>query len=473
MRSTKAVGAGAFVVIGALLFTVALFMIGERRMLFQQRYTIYTEFARLGQLENGAVVRVAGLDAGEVTEVRIPDSPEGKFRIAMHVRQDMRHLIRTDSVATTQTEGLVGAVYVNIGAGTEQAPIVDAGGTVMGREPFQISDLLQQASSSVMLITETVEALRGDAEQAVKQIALTAEDAHEMIEKVSPDIAAIAHNGNRISADTRDIIASINEGKGTLGKLVNDDALYEQVRQIAGDAQMIASEAKTIMANVRDLSAEAKQAIGDFRSKDGPTQGMMSDMRVTLAQAREATADLADNMEAMKRNFLLRGFFNKRGYYDLNTISPADYRSGVLENGKRKAMRIWLNSGVLFERRADGTEVLTADGKARVDAAMATFLNYVPANPIVVEGYATDGVLGEQFERSRARATAVREYLLTRYHLMPQHTGSIALAGEAKGSPDKDRWDGIALTLFLDREQLQFAAQPVVSTIPASTVAKP
>jgi phospholipid/cholesterol/gamma-HCH transport system substrate-binding protein len=466
MMSSKAVGAGAFVVVGALLFTVALFMIGERRMLFQTRYTVYTEFAKLGQLESGAVVRIAGLDAGEVTDIRIPDTPSAKFRIKMNVRQDMGHLIRTDSVATTQTEGLVGAVYVNIGAGSEQAAILPANGTVAGREPLQISDLLQQASDSVRLITDTVNALRGDAEKAVKQIALTAEDAHALVDDLRPEITAIAHNGNRISADTRDIIANINEGKGTLGKLVNDDALYQQVRQIAGDAQMIAGEAQKIMANVRDLSAEAKGAIADFRSKDGPTQGLMSDMRVTVSQAREATADLADNMEAMKRNFLLRGFFNKRGYYDLNSISPADYRSGVLENGKRKAMRIWLTSGVLFERRADGTEVLTADGRARVDSAMSTFLQYVPANPIVVEGYATEGVVGEQFQRSRLRAAAVREYLLTQYHLMPQHTGSIALAGEAKGSPAKDRWDGIALTLFLDREQLEFAAQPVAARNP-------
>ena len=59
MVSSKAVGAGAFVIIGVLLFTVALFMIGERRMLFQERYTLYTEFGRLGQLENGAAVRIA------------------------------------------------------------------------------------------------------------------------------------------------------------------------------------------------------------------------------------------------------------------------------------------------------------------------------------------------------------------------------------------------------------------------------
>ena len=457
MTSSKAVGAGAFIVIGVLLFTVALFMIGERRMLFQSKYELYTEFARLGQLENGAVVRVAGMDAGEVTEIRIPASPSEKFRVRLEVREDMRQLVRTDSVATTQTEGLVGAIYVNVAAGTEEAPIVPPGGTIPGREPFQISDLLQQASDSVRLVSDTVQALRGDAETAVKQIALTAEDAHALIEDIRPDITAIARNGSRISADTRDILTSINEGKGTIGKLVNDDRLYEQFRQIAAEAQ-------AVMVNVRDASNQAKEAIADFRSSDGPAQGLMSDMRITLSQAREATADLADNMEAMKRNFLLRGFLNDRGYFDLNSISPADYRAGVLENGKRKAMRIWLNAGVIFETRPDGTEVLTADGRLRVDSALTTYLKYLPTNPLVVEGYATGGTRSDQFARARTRAVAIREYLLSAHQLRPQDTGAIALANEAQGSPtDDDTWDGVAMTLFLDRDELRFVPQPVVA----------
>jgi phospholipid/cholesterol/gamma-HCH transport system substrate-binding protein len=452
MKTSRAVGAGAFVLAGALLFGIALFMIGERRMLFTQRYTVYTEFARLGQLQMGAVVRVSGVDAGEVVDIRIPDSPSQKFRVRMDIRRDLRQLVRTDSVATLQTEGLVGAIFVNIGTGTEAAPIVEEGGTVAGREPFQIADLLQQASESVKLITETVDALRGDAELAVRQIALTAEDAHGLVEDVRPDIAAIARNGNQISAQTAEILASINEGKGTIGKLVNDDALYRDVRDIAAQAQ-------AVMANVREVSNEAKQAIADFRSPAGPTQGLVSDMKVTLSQAREATADLADNMEALKRNFLLRGFFNRRGYYDLDAISPADYQKGVLENGKRKAMRIWLSSSVLFETRDDGREVLTADGRARIDSAMATYLKYVPANPIVIEGYATDGTLGEQYQHSRTRAAAVREYVLDRYDLLTQHTGYIALAGEAPGSPLGDAWNGVAITLFLDRDELRFVPQ--------------
>jgi phospholipid/cholesterol/gamma-HCH transport system substrate-binding protein len=453
MNAAKAAGAGAFVVLGALLFTIALFMIGERRMLFQQRYSIYTEFARLGQLESGAVVRVAGMDAGEVTEIRIPATPSGRFRVRMNIREDLRQLVRTDSFATTQTEGLVGAIYVNVSAGTEQAPVVPDDGMVPGREPFQISDLLAQTSASVALITETVEALRGDAERAVKQIALTAEDSHALIEDIRPDIVAMAQHGNRITEQTREILTSINEGKGTIGKLVNDDGLYREVRDIAQQTQ-------AVMQNVREVSDEAKRAIADFRSPSGQTQGLMNDMRLTMNQAREATADLADNMEALKRNFLFRGFFTRRGYFDLDAISPADYQKGVLENGKRKAMRIWLSHAVLFDTRPDGTETLTADGRARIESAMATYLRHLPANPLVIEGYSTQGPVGDRYQKARSRASAVREYVLNRYELMPQHTGFIALGSEAEGSPSGNTWDGVAITLFLDREQLQFAAQP-------------
>src|SRR5918911_477835 len=99
MVSSKAVGAGAFVVIGLLLFSVALFMIGERRMLFERRFTVYTEFSRLGDLETGAPVRVAGAEAGEVTDVQLPRNPSEKFRVKMEVREALHAVIRTDSIA--------------------------------------------------------------------------------------------------------------------------------------------------------------------------------------------------------------------------------------------------------------------------------------------------------------------------------------------------------------------------------------
>ncbi len=136
-----------------------------------------------------------------------------------------------------------------------------------------------QASETVALINTTVDALSDDAETAVKQIASIAEQANGLVTDIRPDLTAIARNGSEISNDTREILAGINEGKGTLGKLVKDDALYRQVREIAAQTQ-------AVMANVRDVTAEARRAIADFRSSDGAAQGLMADMRMTLTQAR-------------------------------------------------------------------------------------------------------------------------------------------------------------------------------------------
>lgn len=447
--SPRVVGAGAFVVGGVLLFTAALFMIGQRRMLFEDRITMYTEFATLGQVQSGAIVRVAGMNAGEVTDIQIPRSPAEKFRVKMEIRKDLHPLIRTDSTATPRTEGLVGGIYVSIATGTAQASELPEGGTIRGEEPFVLADLLEEASHTIQEVNQTIDTLSGNAEHALERIAMTTDEAHQLLTDIAPQIREMAENGSRISAQTNQIVTSLRNGEGTLGKLLDDDSLYQ-------NAQDAAARAKDVMANLKEVSDEARRAISDVRSKDGPAQGLFADMRATLAQTREATADLADNMEAMKHNFLLRGFFNRRGYFDLDTISPAEYRNGVLENGKRKAMRIWLASPVLFEPGPDGTEVLSAQGRDRIDSAMATYLRYLPTNPLVVEGYAADGTAGERYRRSRDRAAIVRQYVLGRYGLMPQHTGFIALGEDAQGSPTGKSWEGVSLALFLETEALQF-----------------
>lgn len=457
MRGSRAVGAGLFVVVGFLVFAAGIFLIGERRNLFQQRFTVLAEFASLGQLESGAVVRVAGADAGEVVDIEYPDRPDRKFRVRMLVREDLHPLVRTDSLASTQTEGLVGALFVSIAAGSAAAPPLPDGGTIPSREPFAIADLLGQASQAIALVTDTVESLRGDIEHAVQQVAATADDAHGLLADIRPDLTTIAKNGSRISTDTSEILASVREGRGTLGKLVQDDALYDRIRTIT-------EQAAATMANVQAMTADARQVIARFQSGDGPAQGLVSDMRTTLSQAREATADLADNMEALKRNVLFRGYFNRRGYFDLDALSPAEYRAGALERDGRQARRIWLSSAVIFAG-AEGDQ-LTDEGRARVDAAMATFLRFLPAAPLVVEGYSTAGTTDEQFRHAAARAVAVREYLIGRYNLPAQNTGAIALGREAKGSPDGRQWDGIAVSVFLDADTIrQQQVAPVLDSV--------
>ena len=118
---------------------------------------------------------------------------------------------------------------------------------------------------------------------------------------------------------------------------------------------------------VLQVVENANKALEGFQSKDGPVQGMTASVKQTMDDARSAIEGLADNMDALKHNFLLRGFFKGRGYFDLAQMSPADYRRGTLTKGSdRRVVRVWGRADLLFEPEPDHqeNERLTAPGKA-------------------------------------------------------------------------------------------------------------
>ena len=108
MASRDKTAMGAFVIGGLLLFGLGLFLIGNRRMLFSRSAEYYTEFAQVNALEAGAKVRVGGMDAGEIVEIRVPPGPASKFRVKLRIIEKLFPVIRTDSVASIATDGLLG-----------------------------------------------------------------------------------------------------------------------------------------------------------------------------------------------------------------------------------------------------------------------------------------------------------------------------------------------------------------------------
>jgi phospholipid/cholesterol/gamma-HCH transport system substrate-binding protein len=155
MPSSRSFMVGLFVVGGILLFTVGLFMIGDRRKLFSKDFEVYAEFKELSGLQNGAKVRVGGMDAGEVLDILVPPQPQSKFRIKMRVLEKLHPVVRTDSVATIQTEGVLGNKFLKIDPGSPQQPAAPPGSTIPAREPFEFADLIQR-------VKDTVDQVRGE-----------------------------------------------------------------------------------------------------------------------------------------------------------------------------------------------------------------------------------------------------------------------------------------------------------------------
>lgn len=442
MRAKHPVAVGVFVVGGVLLFAVGLFLIGNRRMLFNDTFEVYAEFANISGLQNGAKVRVAGMDAGEVTDIAVPPSPSAKFRVKVRVREDMHQLIRVDSVASIQTDGLVGNKYVQVEAGTDAAPVVPAKGTIKSREPFDFAEMLERMSETLDLITNTIVEVRAGVDDALQSVAETAKEAQGLMADLGKDAREIMASAHTASDNISAIVSGVRQGKGTVGKLMNDDALYASLKSISSDAQKA-------VASLREAADQAKGAVADFRGDNGPVKGLTGSLQQTLASARDAMSDLAENTEALKHNFFFRGFFNRRGYFDLDDVSVRQYREGALETKDRRVMRIWIGAPVLFDRDANGEERLTDGGRARLDSAMSQFVRYPRTSPFVVEGYAREATGDQQFLLSRRRAQLVRDYIVGKFGLDPNFVAIMPLGEEASESPQGSRWDGVALALFV------------------------
>ena len=440
--TSRAAAVGAFVLLGILLFAVGLFLIGDRRMLFSDTFEVYAEFNEIAALANGAKVRVAGMDAGEVENIRVPAGPGAPFRVRMRVREDLHPLIRLDSVASIQNDGLVGNKFIQIESGSEQAPEVPDRGTIKSREPFDIADLMQKMSDTIDVVNTMIADVKTDIEGALAAVSGVAKDAQDLMNDVGSDVRTILASTDRITTDLTAIVNGVRQGKGTVGKLVTDDSLYASVKKMLGDAEKA-------IANVREASEQAKGAVADFRGDGGPVKGLTGDLQQTLASARDAMSDLAENTEALKRNFFFRGFFNRRGYFDLDDVSAAEYRQGALETRDRRVLKIWLSAGVLFARDANGVEQLTDGGRARLDSAMSQFVRYPRTSPFVVEGYAEADTGDEAFLTGRRRTQLVRDYLVSKFGLDANYVAVMPLGSEAKGSPAGNTWDGVALALFV------------------------
>lgn len=436
-------GVGLFVLGTVLLLGVAVFMIGDRQMAFTKRFVLYTEFARVTGLQDGAVVRVSGARAGEVTAIAPPLEPAGKFRVSLQVTEELHRLVRTDSIASIQTEGLVGGSYLSITSGSANAAEAPPLSTLAGQEPFEVADLLQQMNTTITKVNATIDQLSGQLEETIGTIGDTVQNANELITTVSGDVRRMADSGARVSSDLATLTSGVREGRGTVGKLFTDDELYTHVTRIASNAESMTTDARAVV-------AQARESIAGLQKAEGPVAGLAGNLKQTLDDARSAMSGFNENMDALRHNFLLRGFFNARGYYDLEQISPAAYRSGALASGGRIPVRVWLGAERLFEAGSTSdVPRLTADGRRRLDSAIAPYLDRVADGVLVVEGFAPEGGRDQQYVVSRARAVVVRDYLIDRFHLEPNATGAMPLGGESADTPPAEPWNGIALAFFM------------------------
>ena len=447
---------GIFMVAGIALFALGIFLVGSRHEAFSRHVLLYTEFTNLDSVTKGTKVQVAGMDAGQVSNINVPNSPSGRFIVQMKLDERFHGLIRTDSVVTVDTEGVVGNTFLTIHPGSPTAAIAQAGSVLQSKPPVNLSDLLTNGLG----IMRDADATMSDADATMKQ--------------VGGKINVVLDRANDAIGNANDLLVGLKEGRGPAGMILRNEKVADQIRGTISTIQSTTTNLKQAAAGVSRIVADLQQRQLPQKLDDTMTQihSASSQANATIEQVHQsltqalgpdahgisagqnisqslssvntATSNMAEDTEALKHNFFFKGFFKRRGYYNLSGVSPSEYRHNRLFAGPNN-FRTWLRSDSLFQQPTNGSEELSEDGKRAIDAAVVSFGDSIFTHPIVIEGYSDAATPADALSFSYAHAQIVRNYLEARYPFEAKNVGVMPLSATPPMGLGHGHWSGVCI----------------------------
>jgi phospholipid/cholesterol/gamma-HCH transport system substrate-binding protein len=227
---------GLTVVVALVILAFLIFLMTGTTGLFTKMRTIYMYVDDASGLRAGAPVRLQNVDIGTVESIRIvPDRQRTPVRIEMRVGGKSAQYLKKDAVAMLTTVGALGETYINIdGNAATQGPAQN-GDTLPWRDVPDIQDVVRSSQSTLQKVETLV--------SRVDRIVSAVEDRQGAVGKLIYD-NALYDNLNRSAIQAQQILNEINSGKGSLGQLLRSDELYDKlnasvdkINQIADDLQ--------------------------------------------------------------------------------------------------------------------------------------------------------------------------------------------------------------------------------------------
>jgi phospholipid/cholesterol/gamma-HCH transport system substrate-binding protein len=353
---------GAFIVATLAVLAAGVFIIGSKEYLFSSTYNLKAQFENVAGLADGADVQVGGVHSGTVTGIELPKKPGEKVTVIMELSKSTHAIIKQDSVASIETEGMLGNQYIAISFGSAGQAEVKDGETIQSVPPLEFGQLLAKANS-----------ILDSSQQAILNTTL-----------------ATAHLNS--------VSAKIDSGQGTVGALVNDRQVYDNLEQTT------------------------------------------TTLHDTMLQAQLGITDFQENMEALKHNFLLSGYFKKRGYEDSTDLAA----NKIAELPQTVPEKTFTYTGKQIFDDRDSAKL--KDQKTLKDAG--DFLAQTQFGvAVVVVSTGMDGDTQKELVLTEARAMVIREYLVENFGFDDSQLKIMGQGKQAGANLDAD-WGAIQILIY-------------------------
>lgn len=315
-QATDSVKLGMFVLTGIVVLILTLYMIGKNRGMFTDSFELKTHFRAVNGLISGNNVRYAGIEIGAVESVVFLN--DTTIEVNMNIQTKMRNIIRRNAVASLGTDGLIGNRVVNIFPGKGEAPLANVGDVLPSQEEVSTDAMLRTLTHT----NDNIAAIAEDLKVTVHHIRNSAQLARLLDDQSLSDNlkSALIHlhetteQTSTLMTDVHQTFARATQNKGTLVTLFTDTSMAQQVNQTLDNIKDVEKSAERLVQNldqvVLSLDKDLSQRKGTLGILFKDTV-MAESLRNTLNNVEESTEALKLNMEALKHNFLLRGYFRK------------------------------------------------------------------------------------------------------------------------------------------------------------------
>jgi phospholipid/cholesterol/gamma-HCH transport system substrate-binding protein len=316
-RKIDNVKVGLFVAISLVLLIFALYKVSKSSSFFSENFTLKAQFKNVSGLMIGNNIRYAGIQVGTIEKIDLIN--DSLVQVTMLIDEKMKNFIHKQDFVSIGTDGLVGNKLLNISAGTDRINLVVDKDILLAKEGLNTDEMmlvLNKTNTNISVISEELKStvLRLNNSTALWNV---------LNEKTIPDnlIASMSNVRNAtVKADEmvlelQTIIKNIKNGKGSLGVLLTDTAIAVNLNQAVDKIKRVGDNAQILTQELNEIAQNVKL---DLTASKGAYNAILKDTLLTaklnssLYNIEAGTVSFNQNMEALKHNFLFRGYFKKQ-----------------------------------------------------------------------------------------------------------------------------------------------------------------
>jgi phospholipid/cholesterol/gamma-HCH transport system substrate-binding protein len=315
MRITNAqkIKLGLFVIITAILLVTALYVIGRKQNIFGGTSYISAIFTNVNGLKLGNNVRYSGINVGTVRKITMIN--DTTICVNMAVESDILEHIRKDAKAVIGSDGIVGSMVLNIFPGTVETDLLRPGDTLSSIRKISTSDMMStlsvtnqnaaELSSELLKITSSLNEGQGTLGRLLND-----EEMGNDLKETVRNLNKVSREASEVINDLKTVISDIEFEESLLYVLVNDSVAASQFRSTLTHLETSSEQIEEAVENLNSVILEVKEGDGTFNYIVNDTT-LVNDIDETVKNVKQGSVLLNENLEAMRHNFLFKGYFKK------------------------------------------------------------------------------------------------------------------------------------------------------------------